>query len=222
MYKDAMLFKQPDFYAPLGDVLSEYITHDLREEDENVYMISLQHTSAELEIANAVFHDKHLWPQGYMDSLRCRVHLRFGYDPIEVIPHYDDQPAFLVQIENHKRFLFFPPLQERHLPWERSIRSPSNSVVTKSPRTHPDDFRDARAVAHVVQPGELLHIPPLWWHYVDLRVSNSTPRNNKACTFWSSLSMPYCYDGYNGNENIDTNRATFPRAYGHRAEIYPC
>lgn len=209
-YLDHFEFAAPPFK------ISFQVPERACEPRERLYLISVNHTTQERTIATAAFNNPYLQPKGYVLNRAVDFRVRFGYDDMQILPHYDSQPGFLSQIENKKRFLLFHPLQERHLPWERNPESPHHSSVRSSPRETPNDFINARAIAHVLNPGELMHIPALWWHYVDFG------EEEKCTGFWSTVTQPWCYKGYQRAPDHVESKPTFPRGYGLQSKIYPC
>jgi len=88
--------------------------------------------------------------------------------------HYDEFANFICMAEGTKRVTMFPPEALRdmyHMPFDRMMGDAQGSAVRlmrpdleRFPR-----FRDAmrQAQVAVVNPGEVLLIPPLWWHHVE-------------------------------------------------------
>lgn len=222
-YDQVLKFDTPFTRVPLR-AAHEYINQ--RNSTKRLYMVASLHTKKALKIAAGVFDDKHLVRSldGYEPHPKCRPVLRFGYSDLQVEPHYDSAPNFIVQLQNDKLFMLLHPLQEQNLPWERGTQHVHHSSVTTSPRSNPSAFNGAHGVAHLLRVGELIHIPPLWWHYIELASAGHNRSHIQAkgtCTFWSTLNMMYCYKGYRSDNNV-TNKPTFPRRKGFQSSIYPC
>lgn len=184
-------------------------------DDRRQYIKCLNHTHGERLAASALFDHPKLLPEGYSATgcPTCNIsqYLRFGFSRVEVGLHYDSEPAFLVQMENAKKFVLMHPLYDEEVPYIRDLSNPEyTEAANPSPRSHPDAFGGARGLSHVLRPGEVLYLPPLWWHHVETLNDG----------FWSSLSGRFLYEGYNADTT--SVRAPFPRNFGHRGDIYPC
>lgn len=103
-------------------------------------------------------------------------------------PLHQDLPENLfAQVYGRKRVTLFPPSEElrmyRHAPWSRLPQ------VSRADAEAPDDarfprLRHARRFTAVVEPGELLYIPALWWHQLR-SLSFSISVNTWWATGWS-------------------------------------
>ena len=92
----------------------------------------------------------------------------------------DLQPNLHVQLVGRKRFIMFPPEQ-----WERLYPFPIHHEYDRRSQVDldaPDTERhprcgDASGVVVELKPGELLYIPPGWWHHVQTyaRVPREAP-----------------------------------------------
>ncbi|MDZ8264149.1 cupin-like domain-containing protein [Nostoc sp. ChiQUE01b] len=84
--------------------------------------------------------------------------------------HFDGFHNIFVQIRGRKRILLFPPSNylSFYPPLENSVGIPEFSKV------NPDvlnlelfpKFPWEEKIEVILQPGEMLYIPPFWWHYV--------------------------------------------------------
>jgi len=122
-------------------------------------------------------------------------HVRIGWDPVQVATHFDSGPNFLVQVRASKPVVLLHPLQQSKLYWEKDESHPYFRRSEIWPRdlqdpdhsTHLRDkyplFGDARGIAHILQPTEVLHIPSMWWHYLEA----SDPQNDSE-PFWTSIN----------------------------------
>ena len=81
--------------------------------------------------------------------------------------HYDGvgTHAFLMQIFGRKKFIIYPPEQERYLypSPEKPNRSMVNSVDSPDLQNFPL-FAEAIATTFILEPGEMLFVPSHWWH----------------------------------------------------------
>jgi hypothetical protein len=86
--------------------------------------------------------------------------------------HYDHWHGFLAQLVGRKRFVLFAPSETSHL----YARSPFSSLAA-STRLPPDclqaspiefpRFLRARGLSVHLEPGDLLYVPPYWWHQAE-------------------------------------------------------
>ena len=87
--------------------------------------------------------------------------------------HYDRPHNLACVVSGQRQFLLFPTEQIRNLyvgPVDFTIAGQAISLVDcEKPdfERHPK-FKDALAAAElaVLEPGDVLYLPPLWWHYV--------------------------------------------------------
>jgi hypothetical protein len=105
--------------------------------------------------------------------------------------HYDAANNFLAQVVGRKRVHLFPPSQS-HLLYPNGTRQTANntsrvSLLKPDYDKHPR-FRDAVAHECVLQPGEMLHIPPYWWHHVE---SLDTAI---SINFWWKQRLAQCFN----------------------------
>jgi len=83
--------------------------------------------------------------------------------------HYDIQYNFFTQIYGRKRFILMPPEA-----WERVYLYPylhPGSQQAQIDLNRPDstrfpDYQDIHAFEAVLEPGDVLFVPPLWFHHV--------------------------------------------------------
>lgn len=190
----------------------------------NTYVSALIHLEHEYRAGAAVFGDPLLRPSGFdyteqrtnkTGDSKCRMHLRFGYGQLRVLLHYDFQPALFVQLEGDKRFTLLHPLQTERLPWERDRNSSHYGSVSSS-FSSLSSLADnkTRALRHTVRAGEVLYIPPIWWHAVE--IAKAPPSR-----FWASVSQPYC-----GRPPAlavaDRYHTDFHMLFNRKGIAYPC
>jgi hypothetical protein len=84
--------------------------------------------------------------------------------------HYDAANNFLAQIKGRKRIHLFHPSQSDLLYPNATRQNDNNTsqVLLLKPDfdKHPR-FKEAVARECILQPGEMLYIPPHWWHHVE-------------------------------------------------------
>ena len=117
---------------------------------------------------------------------RMRPRSRLGFGSLTVETHYDLEPNFLWQRRGAKRVILFHPLQEAELPYPHEhpfghcISAPLSALVQATPHL--------RASVHVLRPGELLHIPALWWHNIEVADASHAPSRSARSTARSSAA----------------------------------
>jgi hypothetical protein len=99
-----------------------------------------------------------------------------------VMPLHWDMPRILyAQIFGRKRWLLFPPGDWRKLypcpPWSRMPNFARVDVERPDLSRYPR-FAAARPLGAVLEPGDVLHVPPFWWHSV------RSLEENGAVAFW--------------------------------------
>lgn len=101
--------------------------------------------------------------------------------------HFDDIHNVFVQIRGRKRFILFPPKNylSFYPPIDDNRCSPTTSKVDPA---NPDlesypNFPWEEKIDVVIEAGEILYIPPLWWHHV------TALEENISLTFWYSPSI---------------------------------
>jgi hypothetical protein len=96
--------------------------------------------------------------------------------------HFDDIHNVFVQIRGRKRFILFPPSNylSFYPPLRENGYSPAWSKVNP---VNPDlelypKFPWQEKIEVILEAGEILYIPPLWWHHV------TAVEENISLTFW--------------------------------------
>lgn len=82
--------------------------------------------------------------------------------------HFDPKHNLLAQAVGDKRVLLYPPECSEHLyPQTGTMLCNTAQVDPEIPdyMAHPR-FRQAQALETVLAKGEMLYIPPRWWHHV--------------------------------------------------------
>ena len=111
---------------------------------------------------------------------------------VEVSPHFDQSHNIACVVAGRRRFTLFPPEQVANLyvgPLDFTVAGqPMGMVSPDAPdlSAHPK-FRHALAAAStaVLEPGDAIYVPPLWWHHV-----RSLEPLNVLVNFWWDEAPP--------------------------------
>jgi len=92
--------------------------------------------------------------------------------------HYDWVDNLFAQVYGTKQVILAPPEEARNL-----YPFPDNHTKSQLAPLHPDlrtfpRFRNARLLAGVVEPGDVLYIPKGWWHFF------AAPASSISLTCW--------------------------------------
>lgn len=74
----------------------------------------------------------------------------------------------MLQVLGYKQIILFSPKETAYLcPFEEHLLSNTSRVDPTKPdlRTYPE-FSKAHMLKCLLKPGEILYIPPKWWHHV--------------------------------------------------------
>jgi hypothetical protein len=128
------------------------------------------------------------------DSARFRsTTVWFGPSGATTQAHYDVQDNFYAQLYGHKRFILFPPEQNRDLYLNGFLHSAAQQAQVDL--EHPDldkypRFKNAAALDAFLEPGDVLFLPALWFHHVialDLSFSVSIwSKNEETMHMWEA------------------------------------
>jgi len=82
--------------------------------------------------------------------------------------HHDPKHNLLTQVRGHKKVLLFPPQQEGLYPFSSECLMSNTSQVDPE---KPDfdqfpQFLTTKGLSCLLGPGDVLYIPPKWWHHV--------------------------------------------------------
>jgi len=136
------------------------------------------HNSSPIKLLREIFgHHLLRVPEHSLEQL----HIRAGFRDVKVALHFDIQANFILQSRGSKQFVLLHPLQGDLIHWERNVSHPYYRQSTDWPRrSSPDYMQKVHGLAHLLTPGEVLHVPSLWWHYVE---ANQPPHSDMWSTF---------------------------------------
>ena len=125
--------------------------------------------------------------------------MRIGFHELHYGAHFDYSANFLGQVAGVKKVMLFHPLEEHKFHWERNSDHPYFRHSRVWPRLnlrHDSEFPDfmmANALQVALGPGDMMFIPPLWWHYVEAKLpvvaSAATDTTRDAVPFWLSINL---------------------------------
>ncbi|KAI7559029.1 hypothetical protein KC346_g22899, partial [Hortaea werneckii] len=111
--------------------------------------------------------------------------------PVTMWLHYDVMANILIQVRGQKRLILYPPSDVSHLNFPPGASSSSLDIF------HPSDFHTRNALVHthpyeaVLNPGDILFIPPMWIHTaVPTTPTNNNNNNPNAPASSSSSEIP--------------------------------
>jgi hypothetical protein len=104
------------------------------------------------------------------DRSRHHQYLWISTPRVEQRTHFDMDHNFFVQVVGTKRFTLFPPYEQDklytfprlHPLWHKSQVDFHAPDIGAFPR-----YAEAEVYEAVLEPGDLLYVPPLWWHNVE-------------------------------------------------------
>jgi hypothetical protein len=128
-----------------------------------VYQLSIADARADLRRDG-------LWPTwlGLLDHVRA-TNLWIGAQGCLTPLHVDGSHNFLLQVLGAKRITLFSPDQARFLyPAVDSQRPHLSRIDLRNPDKNEFPlFEQARAEQFTLEPGDVLYLPPGWWHEVE-------------------------------------------------------
>lgn len=112
-----------------------------------------------------------------------------------IAPHFDNNANIAGVVSGRRRFTVFPPDQLRNLYIGPLLRTPGGTPISTVDLRAPDfdkfpKFREALESAQqtVLEPGDAIFIPILWWHGVE----SLEPLNILANYWWNDgISAPH-------------------------------
>lgn len=146
----------------------------------------------------------------YLSRKAKIVYLFFGFanktSASSTCLHFDDAHNIFVQIRGRKRLLlfpptdylsFYPPLEDNKYSPTCSKVNPNNSDLESFPKF---PWQEKKEV--ILEAGEILYIPPLWWHHV------TAIDENISLTFWYPVNIK---DFFSQKELFSVVRQIAPR-----------
>jgi hypothetical protein len=128
--------------------------------------------------------------------------------------HYDIWHGLLAQLTGRKRVILFPPNETSNLycdPLFSWSRRPPSKLPTDCLRTDKHLFPKFRNVRRyyetVIDPGDVLYIPPLWWHEVE-SLDNSISIPLRYSPHWTEVVRPNTFPLVLGELRLSLRRAT--------------
>jgi tRNA wybutosine-synthesizing protein 5 len=128
--------------------------------------------------------------------------LRVGSANIQLWTHYDIMDNLLVQVRGHKRVVLFPPCDASYL-YLNGDKSEIVNIEQPDLEKFPL-FRKAHSFEGLLEPGDVLFIPALWFHNV-----RSLEFSVAVNIFWRHLESEF-YDKkdiYGNKDLVQAQRA---------------
>ena len=109
-----------------------------------------------------------------------------------IAPHFDNNHNIACVVSGRRRFTVFPPEQVSNLYIGPLLKTPGGTPISIVDLREPDyerfpKFREAFESAHeaVLEPGDAVYIPILWWHGVE-----SLDTLNILVNYWWNETLP--------------------------------
>ena len=123
--------------------------------------------------------------------------MRIGFHELHYSAHFDYSTNFLAQVAGVKKVILSNPLEEHKFHWERNRDHPHFRHSRVWPRLNLrndsefPDFMMANALQVALWPGDMMFIPPLWWHYIEaeLPVAAEEDMGETPVPFWLSVNL---------------------------------
>lgn len=118
-----------------------------------------------------LLNDLHPYNDLLLTPDRAHVILWVGQAGVIAHTHLDSYDNFFVQLRGRKRFLLFEPAQAEYLhPYPFLHPSHAQAQVDIHNASHPGvwpEMQHIKCIEAVLGPGDMLYLPPLWWHMVE-------------------------------------------------------
>ncbi|KAI7492705.1 hypothetical protein KC367_g9044 [Hortaea werneckii] len=140
--------------------------------------------------------------------------------PVTMWLHYDVMANILIQVRGQKRLILYPPSDVSHLNFPPGASSSSLDIF------NPSDFHTRNALVHthpyeaVLNPGDILFIPPMWIHTAVPTSSSSSPTTNHPS---SSSETPPSASSPPPATSVAVNiffRSLTPSSYAAGRDVY--
>jgi hypothetical protein len=143
------------------------------------------------------FEAENVLPAGFVPE-DCEPRLWLG-SRVTVAAHFDPSENIACCIAGRRRFTLFPPAQVRNLYVGPFELTPSGATISMVDFDAPDFERFPRfaealdaGVEAVLEPGDAVYVPYLWWHHV-----RSLDAVNGLVNYWWSRVPERCGDPRN-------------------------
>ncbi|MFN6530672.1 cupin-like domain-containing protein [Nostoc sp. ChiSLP03a] len=178
-------FANEDGYEPQKEIkLKDYINNHLEDRNLECYLSEAYFEERFPEIVGDVTYPEYL-------NRKAFVILWYGFSSTKFSSttnlHFDPLHNIFAQIRGRKRILLYPP--SNYLSFYPPLDSPSG--VGFNSKVNPDllnlelfpKFPWQEKIEVILKPGEILYIPPFWWHHI------TAVDKNISLSFWYDLKI---------------------------------
>lgn len=159
------------------------------------------------DMINDIFDHSYFQSMFYQQEAEKET-IRFGFDGTHYCLHHDQFNNMLVQVHGEKLLVMLNPLEEDLLYWETN---PNHMHYTQSPVWPRDPdyeayplFKQAKGLQHLLKGGDVVYIPPFWWHYLE---ATDPALDTDAVPYWMSFNrFMNSYDKASGNRTFPCRR----------------
>jgi hypothetical protein len=141
--------------------------------------------------------------------------------------HYDSFHGLLAQLTGRKRVVLFPPYESSNLycdplfSWnQRSFSKLPTDCLRADRHVFPKFWNVRRYYETVIGPGDVLYIPPLWWHEVE-SLDNTISIPLRYSSHWTELIRPNAFPFALGSLRVSLRHAIKAAGRRTRALRFP-
>jgi len=122
------------------------------------------------------------------------LYMWLSSDDVRPPIHYDQDHNFFIHVAGSKRFVLYPPWEWRNLypfprihpRWHKSQVSYDSPDLINLP-----NYKNAEAYEALLSPGDILYVPPYWWHHVESKTSSISMASWSQSGVYRSLHLVY-------------------------------
>lgn len=139
-----------------------------------------------VDLASIYFKEDYEEPPLFSYRKLREANFWMGPDQLVSRLHHDSSENLLCQVHGIKKFVVYPPSMSQHLyPFEGQQQHFSQVDIENPDYTKFPKLRNAKPTECIVNAGDILFVPPHWWHQV-----YSFGHPNLAINFWYEKENP--------------------------------